>query len=675
VLGSDANDGSAWGASYAWKTIKTGATAARIAPGDTIKIAKSPDPTSVGDATWNLNSKTVTLAAAKTETIDNCDSAWAASADVTASLPTTGRKEGSANVTLTIATAFTTGKVGYKQLPAQLDLSGYQQISFWFRNSLVFADNALKICLCSDSSGSSIVDEFIIPACETAQVAVFKPYTLNKGSALGSAINSVAIYAITDPGAAILMIDNIIAVKAVGSADSLSLTSLISKNSLATGGAEPWYPIQSINGTTVLIDNGAATIATAGRGASSPTETVTTYKRECFRTVTTTDCAIQDSGASGSLINFEGGYNPGTDTQNGETFFDVGTGIGAGLDLTSKNYVKLNRLNMVRAQTGVTLSASTECEVYGHTLCGCAWSGLSIAGGIRCKANFVGLINNVTTGISMSATCLACEVTIGMASNNLTNGINTAACYSGNRITAGKANNNGSANISFGALTYDLLAEIQESKDGAAYGLEFITLSKSIVVSGLTTSGNSSGAISHASLGNNLLRGCTLGETVKVASQVAWGNSRLASDKQDGSAENNYTYTDGGYIKSQTAIRHTASGLAWALYPTHANRGTIQYPVWMPIARLAVYANAQVTFTAWLLRSNAGIQANILCRGSQIAGVSADVLSSNLSSVDAWEQRSITFTPTEAGVVEIMAIAYGGTAYYAVVDDIDYYQV
>lgn len=48
--GNDASDGSSW--ANAWKTITTGATNARIAPGDIIRIAKSPAPSSVGNGTW-----------------------------------------------------------------------------------------------------------------------------------------------------------------------------------------------------------------------------------------------------------------------------------------------------------------------------------------------------------------------------------------------------------------------------------------------------------------------------------------------------------------------------------------------------------------------------------------------------------------------------------------------
>lgn len=40
----------------AWKTITLGATAARIAPGDVVRIAKSSDPVSIGDGQWTGNS-------------------------------------------------------------------------------------------------------------------------------------------------------------------------------------------------------------------------------------------------------------------------------------------------------------------------------------------------------------------------------------------------------------------------------------------------------------------------------------------------------------------------------------------------------------------------------------------------------------------------------------------
>ena len=56
VNGSDGNNGTSWAA--AWQTITSGATAARIAPGDTIRIAKSPAPVSLGNGTWTSTTNT-----------------------------------------------------------------------------------------------------------------------------------------------------------------------------------------------------------------------------------------------------------------------------------------------------------------------------------------------------------------------------------------------------------------------------------------------------------------------------------------------------------------------------------------------------------------------------------------------------------------------------------------
>ena len=48
--GNDANNGTTF--ALRWKTFSLGASAARIGPGDTIRIMASPAPTSIGNATW-----------------------------------------------------------------------------------------------------------------------------------------------------------------------------------------------------------------------------------------------------------------------------------------------------------------------------------------------------------------------------------------------------------------------------------------------------------------------------------------------------------------------------------------------------------------------------------------------------------------------------------------------
>ncbi len=666
VNGNDSNDGSTW--ALAWKTITSGATAARIAPGDTIKVAKSPNPSSIGNATWNNLSKTVTLAAALTANVELCDAAWTPSANVTASTNTSNYKTGTCSSSFAVAAAFTTGKIAYKALGSAVDYSAYQQLSFWFLASTLVAANSLKLCLCSDTTGDTIVDEFVIPVTDVTSYKYC--FTINKGSALGASIQSVALYANVDPGTVTILLDNIIACKASSSADALSLTSLISKNPAASGGDEGWYPIQSINGTTVTLDNGPAINANAGRGYYGTTETAATYKRECFR-VLSAACTIQDSGAPGSLIAFQGGYDPATGNQDGETYFDVGSGRGNGIDFTNRNYVLSNRINMVRAMRGVCLYTASYCEVTAHSMCGNDSAGIYIYGASFCKIDVKNANNNTGTGVSYGGTNNVCnEIALTNANNNTTSGMSVAAAYV-NKITAENVCNNGSSNVSINANAIRNTLKITNDKNSGAYGFSFDSppaLDNKII--GTTTALNSSGAVSASSPGTQYFRGCTFGETGKVLNQTAWQNGRICLSAHDGSSDNNSIYTDGGIVKSQSSVRHTESGIAWQMSPTSANRSAY-YPLFMSLAKIAVAANSQVTVSCWFRRTNIGITGKLVCRGGQIAGAESDVTASMTAAADTWEQLSIYFTPTAAGVVEIEAWAYGGTTYSVYVDDID----
>jgi len=142
---------------------------------------------------------------------------------------------------------------------------------------------------------------------------------------LGNAIKSIAVYTgSTAPTASsYIFIDDFIACTTNG----LNLQSLISKNSNEQGGTEGWYCIKNINGTTILLDDATNSTANEGRGYYGTTETVTTYKRETIKTAmagssSTVIQAVQDSGTSGSKIEFQGGFNTSNNNQEGETFFD-----------------------------------------------------------------------------------------------------------------------------------------------------------------------------------------------------------------------------------------------------------------------------------------------------------------------------------------------------------------
>ena len=665
VNGNDTNNGTTW--ALAWKTITAGATATRIAPGDKIKVAKSPDPASIGNATWNNLSKTVTLASALTANVDLCNTAWTANTYITTSLNTTVRKEGQYCLQIVPSTTFTTGKMAYKAIGSIVDYSGYQQISFWIRTSAVVAAGVLKICLCSDTAGDTIVDELVIPAMDSA--AYNYPLTLDKGSALGAAIQSVAIYAITDPSTTTFNFDNIIACKASSSVDALSLTSLISKNSAPSGGDEGWYPIQSIDGATVSIDSGPASTSTSGRGYYGVTESVMTYRREAFR-VAYTACAIQDSGIDGSLIEFQGGFNTATGEQDAETYFDVGSGRGNGIDFSSKKYVLTRRLNMVRAQYGIYLYSASYCEVTAHCLCDCGGAGIYLNSASFCKVAVKNANNNAGQGVLYAGTNVGNEITLINVNNNTSNGISLATAMV-NKLTVENVCNNGAANVLLGANTIRNILTITNNQKSATYGFAFDgspALDNKVI--GTTTALNSFGAVSAASPGNQFFYGCAFGETIKVANQGAWVNSRVCLTAHDGSTDNNTVYTDGGIISSQSSVRHTASGIAWQLSPTSANRSAY-YPLFMSLAKIAVAASTLVTVLCWFRRSDTGIIGKLVCRGGQIAGVTTDISASMTAAADTWEQLSISLSPATAGVIEIEVWAYGGTVYSVYVDDIE----
>jgi len=644
VNGNDSNDGSSW--ALAWKTITSGATAARIAPGDVIRIAKSPAPTSIGNATWTNLSKTVTLATAQTANIEMCESAWTASTNVTATASTT-RKEGSYAASLAIASAFTTGKVAYKSFSA-LNLSSYQKISFWIQNNVAVTANYLKVVLCSDTSGNTIVDTFYIPAIPST--GRWLPLTIarNGGGNLGSSIQSIAVYADTDPGTVTLLLDDFIAC----TTDGLNLQSLISKNSAEQGGTEGWYGIQSINGTTILLDTDTNTSASSGRGYSGTTETVTTYKRETIKTAlasssTTIVQEVQDSGTVGNNIQFQGGWNTSTNVQDGETFFDGLNGNGYGLSLSSKSYITFNYLNVYRYYTGIGYYSSSN----NNTI-----------------INVSNANNNGIYGIEYSSSYNNTITTVSNANNNGTAGIEYSFSHNNTITTVSNANNNGTAGIYHYSSHNNTITTVSNANNNGTAGIYYTSSNNNTILS-LSTSGNGTSG-TYTSIGINYLFNALITETTEVSGYTNFVNARIYSHKHDQTSGYHKIFTDGGLIQSTTSVRHTASGIAWQLSPTSTNRSS-SYPLNLVIARIACSANNQVTVKAWFRRDNTGITGRLICKGKQIAGVDSDVYADMTAAANTWEQIQIQLTPTESGVIEIEAQAWGGTTYSLFVDDLE----
>lgn len=647
--GNDSNGGTGWG--DAWKTLTTGATAARITPGDTIKIAKSPDPYSIGNATWTNKSLTVTLAGAQNAVVTMCDSAWTAANGASCATDATNQKENSvsAKTTFPVSSATNT-KYAYFQLPSTLNLSSYQRLSFWMQANNQAIAGRFKICLCSDASGNTIVDTFEFA--EDCGITGMVPYVIARtgGGNLGSSINSIALYS---AGSApydnhIIYLDNIIACTTTG----LNLTSLISKNTSNPDKPEDsaWYPIKSINGTDIKIDNNNVVATGVGQGYWGTTETVATYARETYKTpmASSTSTAVQDTTENGTYnarYTYSGGYNTSTGEQDGLTFYDGLNGMGYGINI-AHYYCDFDHIGTVRYDTGFRVSTYYAGQYSYIYSCGCRTYGLYSNAATLPIYNYLYINNN---GYAAS-TCYNIYILAGDVQK--LNNVFTGNCYA----TSAAYGLNSRAKV-----IGDNIKSVNNTR-----GYQYATGK----INKLYTADNTYGCYLAANYGleDLVLTNSTINEATEFGASVT-NSYKIYSNNHDNTADNHYIYFGSGWgtIQSQTTTRHTASGIAWEFKPL--NNSIIELlPLELSIAKIAVVANKLVTVKAWMRRSNTGLTMRLICKGNQLTGVT-ETYSDMTAAADTWEEVTITFTPTEAGVVEIHAQGWGGTTYSGYVDD------
>jgi hypothetical protein len=172
--------------------------------------------------------------------------------------------------------------------------------------------------------------------------------------------------------------------------------------------------------------------------------------------------------------------------------------------------------------------------------------------------------------------------------------------------------------------------------------------------------------------GEYYLKNCTINESSEFGFYGMNNGKMYCTNNTSG----NYLISvDYGTIIPQTSVRYSNSGYAWALSPTNSTWRTSSYPLDLKIATVAVSANAQVNIKAWMRRTNTGLTFRLRVKGGQIAGVSSDVTSNMSAAADTWEQVSLSFTPTEAGVVEILAECWGGSTYTGYIDELSIIQI
>lgn len=744
------------------KTLSsTGVNGSRLNPGDTIRVMASPDPTSIGNATWtssvtqstkNITSSTNaspininisshgyttgdTVIVNSHTTNTNANGTWTitvvdannftlngstgngiggASGNVrqvnnavvrlasspilniashgnrgegrtvwtnvdttnnTTSLLTTDYKEGDCSDSIAIGAGFTTGRVAYKTTSV-LDLSGYQQISFWIKQTAgtVAVNGDISLRLCTDTLGVTSVHTINIP--RLAVLNRWTVFTVNLGINLNNSIQSIALYVDTDRGAQTFLLNNIIACKASSSNDSLNLTSLIGKNS----GNEPWCSIQSINGTRLILDEETNKLPGTTRGYYGTTETVSTFKRETIKTplATTTSqqaslLVVQDQGSSSGPITYIGGWNR-TDmsTRTYYTFFDGSNGFGYGFTNNNLNYNTIRNFGLVRYNSGLVIGVGLYyivSDIYG--------------------------VSNTSEGILMSGgTSISSFTNLNLMSNLY--GINVSSHSAKNTISSVYSYSNGHSGILLSGASNNTLSNTFVYNNPYGYTLQnwsinnfirdciFYFNTYSIVLQNGATNNifsncstfNTTGGVTFFSISadNNTFLNFIPRDPSLGGPQQAFTNGKMYFQNFNNTAGNHLITTDGGTIYSSVAVRYSNSGIAWAMAPTNANRSS-SYPLDFKIATVAVNANSQVIVRAWMRRNNIALTNGLRIKGGQIAGVTNDITSYMTAAADTWEQVTLSFTPTENGVIDIWAECWGGTTNTGYIDDISITQI
>jgi hypothetical protein len=553
---------------------------------------------------------------------------------------------------INILAGFGTGLAAYWALPSTTDFSAYQQVSFWIFKSAGTASTpagSVDLRLCSDNAGVTAVNTISIP--NLTVTGRWMPVTVDLGTNLGNSIQSIAFYVNTDNGAETFILSNIIACKASSAADSLTLTSLIGKNT--TG--ETFWGIQSINGRRVMLDadTNATPTSTSVRGYYGTSETVTTWKRETIQlgpaaSASTALQTIQESGTDGSPITYSGGWDrTAMSTQNLETWLDGANGHGQAINCQSFSFLIINNLAVVRcnnAETNVNYSAIS--WIAANNCTGTYVISTEQLANLRNTISVEHSVANLNVCLRARGPSNTYIINYLIGSSN--EGIRASATYD-TRIIGGTASASMANNTTSAVVRESTAADIYITNLSMADNLAGISLS------------NSYG-------GNIYLQKCSILDATEVLYSQSNAPAPVFSQNHDNTVNNHKIFMNFALVSAATDQRYTASGISWKIQPTNTARNST-WPVTLSLAKVACAANSLVTIKAWMRRSNTGLTMRLVCKGGQIAGVTSDVVSAMTAAADTWAEQTITFTPTEVGVVEITAEAWGGTTFSGWVDD------
>lgn len=654
--GSDANNGS----SFALRK-RTPASLA-LTYGDEVRVMATPDPCNLGNGTWTDGSATVTLAAAKTLTIDNCETNWTPSTNVTAAAASRF-KQGSRAQSLAIASGFTTGLVAYFPLGSTVDMSAYQAVSLQlYLSAGSIAASTLRFDLCSDAVGAVPVKSFNLPT--FSSTAGWKSILLDGGAGnnLPSNVQSIAITALADPGTTTIFLDNIIACKTFTDSEHLSHRSLLTKGDANGNDPEP-YSIKSISGTTIILgdssEDNTNTTASTFRGTS---ETVTTYALAAaaphWSTAERTLAAVSGTGSETNRITFTYGWDrTAMSSQTGRTIHNGEGEFSSVLVLTNVQYWTVgqdasnNNLGVVAYVTEpMTISTSRAGRMRLYCSVGMGTSRLgtyeSMGGGVDvyCKHVIWG-----STTSTLWAPSGGAAGAVNRYSSRLKIDTLVAPPYSQHGITAG-------SNI---CQPYNLDAQVGKIKGnangnvGAAGGSAGTIRLRNTRFEKNTTDLYMAGVEIHL---ENPIFTATNPVITNPGSSDGIG-SRCTMSRVNGNDSDHRVYTGLYTILTDTGTTRSGSGVSWKVTPLTATALHYDGPCRVLLGKFAVKSGSLVTLGCSLRRDSTNISIGLELLDGQVPGLTGVRYDSSVAA-NTWEDKTLTFTPTANGVVELWGLVW-----------------
>jgi hypothetical protein len=639
IGGNDTNNGLSF--ANRWRTINGGPTAARVAPGDELRFVESPAPTLIGNCTWTTgaSARSITVPTGAVKLIDAlaANTGWVAAANVTLNAASTTRLIGAASVNFAIAAAFTTGKIAHK--PLSMDLSGFQQVNIWFRTSVAFAAGAVVLDLCSDSTGD--VPIVSVPFTDPGNISTWFAGLVAHTGSIGT-INSIALRATADPSNATVFINCLWASRAPGSADEITLATMISKAAYTTApplrgtgnGDEPLLGVMGITSDTIVVlnrnnsqDNGLDSV---GRGYDGAAEVVATYAHQCFPYSEPRAWSPNEAGTDAAQTVWTGGWSANNmATRTGMTRYMLSSrnysAGGFGFH-TFRNFVFSSALS------GNALPGNDGCRVENCLFTACNFSSTS---SVR--------------GLSAADTCYSTgTISLGGSNQPVGNMLTNIYSYIGGVTYAGGRN----------------FIQGITSRNSNGSGLNFTGNpgNESICIDDLVTLNNNSGGI-FIGIGVNVrVRNALITEANEFSFN---GNDGMVSvESLDNVAGNDVLAHPWGRITRQTGVVDTQAS-SWRLQVTNTS-AISRSPLRLPLGQFEITRGVTTAIAIRMRRDNTGFSMGLSYLPSEgLPGITAEQRALMTGAANTWETVTLSLSPTGIGtqIVSLDVIAWGGTTF------------